>query len=125
MNDTREKLGAIEGERKTFTGVFERFGRHSIAFYNKYARQWISVDEKTILLVNVKDESGTVVADHLWFRATKGFLAVSLKEGDAVSFAARVKPYLKGYVPLVGQDGQLKDWKLANPTKITVLKRAA
>ncbi|MCX7008757.1 MAG: hypothetical protein NTY53_16165 [Kiritimatiellaeota bacterium] len=65
------------------------------------------------------------MADHLWFRATKGFLEVSLKEGDEVSFKARVKPYLKGYVPLVGEDGQLKDWKLSNPTKIKVLKRAA
>jgi hypothetical protein len=112
---TRKKLGRMEGERKTFTGVFVRYG-HKKAFRGPYLR--------TLLLRDVREiRRDLVVTDHLWFNLTKGFEALGeLTEGDVIQFDARVKAYHKGYR---GYDWEkaienpvTKDWKLSHPTKI-------
>ena len=109
-------------ERHTFTGEFARFGEKPA--YKGH------IPDITVLLLNVKDADGNVVTDHLWFNYTKGFAACDLKEGDIVRFDARVKEYEKGYkgyktwaddefLPPVSTD-----YKLANPTKISVVERS-
>lgn len=102
----RRKLAEIDGERATFTGVFVRTG-----VKNSYKGTLY-----TILLKNIKDDYGDIVADHLWFNLTKGFQQLQLILGDIVQFEARVEQYRKGYKGY-------KDYKLSRPTKIKKIGR--
>jgi len=116
---TRRKLRRFDGDRRSFVAVFERYGSKT---------GWTGRAEKTLLFKDVCF-SGTneILTHHLWFTATKGFLALGdLKSNDRVAFDARVKQYKKGYW---GHDElrQLEappgyDYKLSHPTKISVLK---
>ena len=110
----RKRLKAQEGERKTFTASFTRFGKKTN--YKGYS-------EMTVLLTDVTDtETQERVADHLWFSYTQGFEKAGIKEGNTVQFDARVKEYTKGYVNKQLQINQRKrDYKLSNPTRIKVL----
>lgn len=109
----RKALADKLGERKKFTAVFARFGKK--VNYNGYT-------DTTVLLTNIVDvEINQRVTDHHWFAYTKGFEKASMKEGDTISFEARVKTYKKGYVnrPL-GLTKRTTDYKLSNPTRIVV-----
>ncbi len=110
----RKKLEKIQNIRKTFVGIFERFGNKT---------NWHGFPEATILLVDVKDLNGKKVTGHIWFNLTKGFQKICpLKEGDKIQFDARVKDYIKGYAGYkeeIQQERPLEiDYKLNNPTKI-------
>jgi len=107
----RRGLKEICEQRKKFIATFKRFGSKT---------NWLGFSEETILLVNVKDEKGKEVADHIWFHCTKGFEAIKpLSENDMIEFFARVKPYEKGYVNHRKEiDDSELDYKLNNPTKI-------
>lgn len=119
----REELKNIGEEvRHTFTGEFARFGEKK-AYKSP-------IPDVTVLLVNVKDEKGNIVTDHLWFNYTKGFKACDLQIGDVVQFDARVKEYEKGYKGYRDWDYDeflppvSLDYKLSHPTKISVISRA-
>lgn len=106
----RQQLREIDGQRQTFTGTFDRFGTKNSYGYIKY----------TILLKDIKDINGEVVADHLWFNLTKEFGKFALESGDVLRFDARVKDYLKGYFGYredVYKPIQ-KDYRLSHPTKV-------
>jgi hypothetical protein len=107
----RRKLADEEGKRKKFKAVFDRVGKK--VNYKGYS-------EETILLKKIIDlESQRVVADHVWFNYTRGFIKASLKPQDEVEFEARVTEYRKGYVNRNYKiDKSTKDFKLSNPTKI-------
>lgn len=106
----RKELRKIDGTRKKFTGTFIRTGTK-----NGYMGTL-----ETVLLSNILDEKGALVADHLWFNFTKGFAKASLSKDDRIEFHARVKEYVKGYkgyredvyVPIS------TDYKLSHPTRI-------
>lgn len=106
----RKALGANEGERSVYTGEFVRTG----------TKHGFKGDVKTVLLKDVKDETGQIVTDHLWFNMTKGFEQANLQPGDIVEFRGKVERYIKGYKgyrediykPL--ED----DYKLSRPTKV-------
>lgn len=108
----RKELGNIAGVRKRFTATFERFGTKS-AFKGPPI--------KTLLFVNVRDKYQKEYADHIWFTNNKQFEKLNLKEGDKISFDARVVEYYKGYkghredidLPPVS-----KDYKLSHPNNI-------
>ena len=111
----RKKLKEIgNDERHIFTGTFSRFG-------TKNGYKGI---EHTVLLLDVKTENGETVCDHLWFNLTKGFERLNLKEGQKVTFSARVSKYEKGYkgyrddvfVPIE------TDYKLSFPTQIYIIE---
>ena len=109
----REQLEEINEYRGTFTGEFVRLGKKRSYGYLK----------ETVLLIDVKDEAGKKMTDHLWFNLTKGFQNLNLKEGDLVQFDARVKEYQKGYK---GRRRQVykpveNDYKLSHPTKLSVI----
>ena len=110
----RTELKKINGDRRTFTGTFVRLGTKSSYGYVK----------QTLLLADVKDSSGNVVTDHLWFNLTKGFESLNLVPGDIVQFDARVKPYMKGYRGWRDEDDDYEykpvsvDYKLSNPSKV-------
>lgn len=110
----RKQLANINGDRKTFEGVFVRFGTK-----NAYKGYPIP----TLLLKDIKDASkGIIVADHLWFTVGKRLSKIQFQEGDIIRFDARVTPYIKGYrggrddydLPPIEQD-----FRLSFPTKIT------
>lgn len=109
-------------ERHTFTGEFGRFGEKP-AYKSP-------IPDVTVLLLHVKDETGNIVTDHLWFNYTKGFRECDLRFGDIVQFDARVKEYEKGYKGYRDfEDDEFLppvtiDYKLSHPTKIKVIERA-
>jgi len=107
----RKELAAEEGKRKKFKAVFDRAGKK--VNYKGYS-------EETILLKDIVDlESQKIVADHIWFSYTQGFIKASLNPGDMIEFEARVKEYNKGYVNRSYKiNNSSKDFKLSNPTKI-------
>lgn len=106
----RTELSKINNIRTTYTGTFSRLGKKN----NKYSTKTL----ETILLLDIKNSSGKVLTEHLWFNYTKGFRKLGLlQEGDLISFRARVKPYIKGY-----HKDQL-DFKLSHPTDIKLVGR--
>ena len=111
----RKSLALEQDNRKKFKATFERLGKKTN--YKGYS-------EDTILLKNIIDiETNRVVADHLWFRYTKGFEAITLTDGVLLEFEARVKEYKKGYVNRALHINNSKtDFKLSHPTKIKKLE---
>jgi hypothetical protein len=78
-------------------------------------------DVVTVLLKDVKDESGNIVTDHLWFNMTKGFAQADLQACDIVEFRGRVEKYIKGYKGWrddVYERPTEEDYKLSFPTKV-------
>jgi hypothetical protein len=114
----RKKLKDINNHRKTFIGVFKRYGTRDGYKDNPPV--------KTILLTDIKTD-GELVTNHIWFTLTKGFKQLGeLEEGTIIMFDARVKPYTKGYRGHridVYQDRSPvhQDYKLNNPTNIRLL----
>lgn len=101
----RQKLKQIgRKDRHVFTGVFERTGMK-----NGYKGP-----EETLLLLDVKDEHGNVVTDHLWFNFTKGFREANPEPGDVLEFRARVDSYVKGY----DEWSREVDYRLTYPTAV-------
>ena len=105
-------------ERDLYTGEFVRTG--------------IKPDYKgnsvTVLLKDLKDETGQIVTDHLWFNMTKGFKQADLKPGDLVEFRVKVEKYSKGYncrrEDIFDKPTKV-DYKLTRPTKIRKLEKYA
>jgi hypothetical protein len=85
--NARCSLRAKEGVRSLYTGEFVRTGiKHGYMGY-----------VVTVLLKDVRDESGKIVTDHLWFNMTNGFSQANLQACDVVEFRGRVEKYVKGY----------------------------
>ncbi len=107
----RRNLATNEGERRTFTAIFTRFGKKT----NFKGRS-----EDTILLTDIRDgATGEIVTGHLWFTFSKAFEKVGLREGMTIRFDARVKSYTKGYVNnRAGINRRKTDFKLSHPTKV-------
>ena len=98
----RDKLKTKIGNRKYFTGVFQRYG-----FYKDGNGAICS----TIVLFDVRHK-GEVVADHVWVDKTPEMDSLgALSVGDKISFRARVVPYKKN-------SGTCKDVGLELPTKV-------
>ena len=112
----RHHLKNITEFRDTFTGTFDRYGTKTEFGYLK----------ETVLLLNIKNHSGQILADHLWFNKTKGFESLHLTKGDILQFDARVKPYVKGYKGWNLEKQLLnpiqKDYKLSYPTKFRKIR---
>ena len=107
----RKPLARMEGVRTRFSASFERYG-------SKHG--WHSETVVTLLLEDLKDSSGRVLADHVWLMETKAFKAAGpFAAGDGVSFDARVRPYVKGYVNRREYiDEREIDFKLGYPTRV-------
>jgi len=108
----RHEMKKIEDVRAVFTGIFVRLGSKP---------GWRGRMEETVLLKDIREGQGCIVANHLWFNRTVGFAKLALVEGDAVRFCARVKPYRKGYMGRredVYDAPVERDYKLSHPTKV-------
>lgn len=102
-------------ERHTFYGTFARYGIKN--GYKSY--------QKTVLLVDVKNEDKKILTTHLWFNLTKGFKKLEMHPGDIVMFKGRIKPYVKGYM---GRRNDIfapikTDYLIQYPTQIQIVKR--
>ena len=108
----RDTLEEIEEFRGEFCGTFVRFGEKS----------GFNGPEITVLLKDVRDANGKLMAGHLWFNLTKRFKELNMKPGDVISFHARVKCYVKGYHGWNEQKRFMNppryDYKLSHPTKV-------
>lgn len=110
----REELKKINEVRSTFTATFERMGTKSSFGHPK----------PTLLFKDVRDHTGRIVTEHLWFNYTKGFMELGLQVGDVVQFDARVKEYEKGYKGWRDDvwDSPIEtDYKLSHPTRLVKL----
>ena len=109
----RTALQARDGERLPFTATVERFGKR---------RGWRG-EEETILLKNVRFETGALAADHLWWPA--GDWTTGLQSGDHITFTARVNAYVKGYRgrnEFRQDDTPLElDYRLTRPTQVRII----
>jgi len=110
----REELKKINEVRSTFTATFERMGTKSSFGHPK----------PTMLFKDVRNQTGEIVAEHLWFNYTKGFMELDLQVGNVVQFDARVKAYEKGYKGRRDDvwDSPIEtDYKLSHPTHVVKL----
>jgi hypothetical protein len=120
----REELKQLSPARRKFIATFSRYGEKPSWRFDRFlAKPSKSTffKEKTLLFVDVRLSTGTIVTDHIWFSMTKGFNALgTLEAGDVVSFEARVKPYTKGrrHWDEDDQFGFEIDYKLSFPTNI-------
>lgn len=98
--NARVELRKYEFERRSFTAEFIRFGR---AANNKIT---------TVLLNDVKDEFGVIVASHLWLNRAKQFYEARLNHGDVVEFTGLVMRYRKGAY------GVITDFTICFPSNV-------
>jgi hypothetical protein len=110
----REAFRALEGERRRFKAIFERFGERT---YKNHV-------SKTLLFLNVTETvTGQVLTDHLWFPMNQTFEKLELKQGEVMVFDARVGIYRKKQRYNDGlRDNYsiVEDYKLRNPTNCVV-----
>lgn len=114
LNDdgVRTKLKRIDDVRDSFYGKFERFGRATDG-------------QLTLLITDIHNKHGNIIADHVWFKRTKGFKDLGFIEpGEYIRFDARIKAYEKGYK---GQDDRIlktkgndikTDYKFSHPSQV-------
>lgn len=106
----REKLKAIDGQRATFRATFSKYGsRTSCGFTVQMA-----------LFVNVRDDHGNEICDHLWLRYGKQIRELQLYAGDEILFEGRATRYVKGY-----HDDRHVDYCLKNPRNIRKVEQRA
>lgn len=103
----RKELSKKDGSRERFSAKVEKFGTKP---------NYHGFPEETILLTSVKDNTGTIVTDHMWFNV--GVTFALLNEGDLIEFDARVTTYKKGYSPSDGDNPFRIDYRLSRPTKL-------
>jgi hypothetical protein len=108
--EMRDKLRETEGKRRTYTATFECQGS-KVAYKGP--------PKSTVLLTDIRDDQGVLVADHLWFNFTAGFWDAFMVPGDRVQFDARSTQYVKGYF----KEFQYIDYKLSHPTRISFLDK--
>jgi hypothetical protein len=83
----REELKSRVGKRGWFSATVKRFG---IKKYKEHV-------SRTILLVDIRDESGAEVTDHMWQTIGKQIEQLNPCLGERVLFLASVGAYKKGY----------------------------
>lgn len=106
-------------ERHRFTGTFSRYG-FKVAPYQSHAKP-------TLVLEDLRDETGKLVTDHLWLNLGLQFRRLGdLQTGDVIAFNGRVTSYVKGYQ---GSDPDKKkaaprqtDYKVERPSKVALIK---
>lgn len=111
----RKELKDRVGRRGRFRATFNRFGA--------LRKAWGHPQQCTALLKNVRDESGAIVADHIWVIVGTRFGALELKPGDEVFFVARVTKYRKRNPDWQDEDDTpfVEDYRLSNPSNVTKL----
>lgn len=92
MRDTMKDLC---GKRLKFNGVFCKIG-HRNSFYTEGNKRKFNRKLYTVLLRDLRDENGELIADHLWLDLTPPWVCVHPNFGDIVEFTGLVQNYVKG-----------------------------
>lgn len=114
----RKSLKERYGRRGKFSAIFKRHG-----VYRGFQGHHVP----TALFIDVKDESGQVVTDHIWFNVGKYIHELALQPGDEVFFVARVTKYWKRNPEAAYDDDapvRVQDYRLSWPTKMRKLGAA-
>ncbi len=109
----RKELRARVGRRGRFSATFRRFG---VRRHREHA-------ERTALLLDIRDESGAIVADHIWVLVGVHFGNLNLTPGDEVFFSARVTKYRKRNPDAIDDEDPpfVEDYRLSHPSKVSKL----
>ena len=103
----REKLEKLNGQRIKVQATFKKIGEIVSSYQGRTT--------KTVLFVDVKDEEGNIIADHIWFKFIQSFKNLDLQEGDIITFTARVCKYQKGYISRIWMpDGTDEEFEYYN-----------
>ena len=108
----RKLLKQQEGRRGEFRATVAQFGTKS-AFRGP--------DPPTMLLKDVKDETGQIVTDHLWMTVGTQLSRLNVQVGEEIVFVARVTRYEKGYKgsrEYVFAPPPSTDYRLSYPTRM-------
>lgn len=107
----RDALSQVKGH-KTFQAVVDR-----ISITKGYKNR------PTILLVDIKDRHGKLIADHVWMKYDEAFARIRV--GHVVEFKARIRSYtkrLKGKtVDGVRVNKKVQDYTFTQPKQIKVI----
>ena len=110
----RDELAARHQLRGEFSATFERFGSRKVG---------LGYCKRTVLLLEVRDNKGSRVADHLWMDLGRQLAGLQLARGDRVRFTARVTSYWKGcrahsaYLEEYAAPPE-KDFRLSHPSNM-------
>src|SRR4051812_43899964 len=85
----REKLAPLEGKRCHFRARYTQTGNE------------VLTNRVTLLLTNVRNQQGHLLADHAWAVMPPSFLGRGIAPGDDIEFSALVCRYRRG-----GGDGE-------------------
>ena len=123
----RKNLKAIgTSTRRRYKATVGRMGIKDNTFKN-----W---PERTMLLKDLIDvETNQLITDHLWFIVHKQLRELAIKEGDIITFDARVAKYYKGYyhdkldyklnymskIELQRENRELKEGEITSATRPT------
>ena len=95
--------------RYLLTDMLGKRGRYKGKFVRTGIRPVNGGYIQTVLLIDVQDTEGRLVASHVWFDALRCFRKINLMYGDMIAFSARVEPYSKG---------NYEDYKFARPKDV-------
>ena len=114
----RTELSKLVGYISRFTGRVDRFG---VKTYK--SERSVSL---TVMLKDIReDETGQIIADHVWMTLDENLKGLKLEVGDVISFDAEVSKYKKGYLGnrknVIKQPSQT-DYRVGDPTNIIKIK---
>jgi hypothetical protein len=110
----RKALSKRLGNRGRYRGEVSRFGTK---------RAFRGPDLLAVCFVNITDENGKIVVDHLWLTVGKQLDRLNLAVGQIVEFDVRVTQYQKGYL---GRRDDVyapieTDYRLSYPTNLSIV----
>lgn len=83
----RVGMSKFNHKRERFHGTFCKYGR---------IENEIGEIVTTILVLDVKDNSGDIISDHSWLTISRKYGGTDFKDGDKITFKASVSKYWKG-----------------------------
>ena len=107
----KSRVKKVLGDRKKFTGVFEKTFSDKDMFGNKISK---------IILKDIKDENNTLIKDEIIFNYSNSFEKIELHKGDKLEFIARMTFMTGSYIGNMQKvtENKTPELKLVRPTKI-------
>ena len=107
----KSRVKKVLGDRKKFTGVFEKTFSDKDMFGNKISK---------IILKDIKDENNTLIKDEIIFNYSNSFEKIELHKGDKLEFIARMTFMTGSYIGNRQKvtENKTPELKLVRPTKI-------
>jgi len=106
--DTKQILKSLKDQTITITGTFS---------FDLIVKSF-GHPKRRLLFLDITDQEGNIIADHLCVDSTKGFEAQQLRQGDKLKFEGKVTKYTR--FPDEGDDRPIQtDYKLTYPKNIT------